>query len=63
MKDSEDFKVSEIKEQLINKINDIDKMLSELDFTDNNEDGIQNINPKIDINVLDVVDVLHGILN
>lgn len=47
----------------MNKINDIDKMLSELDFTDNNEDVIQNIDPKIDINKLDVVDVLHGILN
>jgi len=55
--------VPDIKKQLANRINDIDKMLSELDFRDTSEDGIQNIDPKIDINKLDVVDVLHGILN
>lgn len=55
-----------LKKQLESKINDIDKMLSELDFSETNQDDVQHvqpIDPKIDINTLDVVDVLHGILN
>lgn len=56
----------DLKKQLESKINDIDKMLSELDFSETNQDDeqhVQPIDPKIDINTLDVVDVLHGILN
>lgn len=56
----------DLKKQLESKINDIDKMLSELDFSETNQDDVQHvqpIDPKIDINTLDVVDVLHGILN
>lgn len=56
----------DLKKQLESRINDIDKMLSELDFTETNENDVQHvqpIDPKIDINSLDVVDVLHGILN
>ena len=51
------------KKRLESRISDIDKMLSELEFNNVNEDAMEMIDPKIDINQLDVVDVLHGILN
>ncbi len=51
------------KKLLESRISDIDKMLSELEFNNVNEEVMEMIDPKIDINQLDVVDVLHGILN
>jgi len=55
--------VPDTKKLLESRISDIDKMLSELEFNNVNEDAMEMIDPKIDINQLDVVDVLHGILN
>jgi len=55
--------VPDTKKLLESRINDIDKMLSELELNNINEEAMKTIDPKIDINQLDVVDVLHGILN
>jgi hypothetical protein len=55
--------VPDTKKLLESRISDIDKMLSELEFNNVNEEAMEMIDPKIDINQLDVVDVLHGILN
>lgn len=54
-----------MKKQIKSKINDINQMLSELDLNEDQNHSMETlaINPKIDINKLDVVDVLHNILN
>jgi hypothetical protein len=55
--------VQNTKKHIESKISDINQMLNELDFSDSSEQIDTNINPSIDINKLDVVDVLHNILN
>jgi hypothetical protein len=60
---SKGLKVQNTKKHIESKISDINQMLNELDFSDSSEQIDTNINPSIDINKLDVVDVLHNILN
>ncbi len=52
------------KKHIESKINDIDQMLKDLDIDESMIDtDTQNTNPAINIDELDVVDVLHNILN
>jgi len=53
--------LQDLKKHIRSKINDIDLMLTELNIQEVN-DGEKN-KPEIDIETLDVVDVLHNILN
>lgn len=57
--------MTDIKKHIESKINDINQMLSELDIDETPDIGVktQGTDPKIDISKLDVVDVLHNILN
>lgn len=52
-----------MKKNIKKKINDIDQMLIDLNIDEYSEEALTEINPKIDINQLDVVDVLNNILN
>lgn len=45
------------------KINDIDQMISELDIDENNDVYAQKQDTLVDIEGLDVIDVLHNLLN
>lgn len=51
------------KKQIEKKIEDIDQMLNDLDVNESQKTDSQNANSSIDINGLDVLDVLHNILN
>ena len=52
-----------VKKHIERKIHDIDQMLNELILDEVNDETTTEEQPKIDINQLDVVDVLHNILN
>lgn len=52
----------DVKQNIRNKIRDIDQMLNDLS-ADENEMNVTKEETLIDINELDVVDVLHKILN
>ncbi len=56
-------KLQNVKQNIKSKINDIDKMLNDLDSNENKLNKADDINSIIDINQLDVVDVLNNILN
>ncbi len=56
-------KLQNVKQNIKSKINDIDKMLNDLDSDENKLNNTDDINSIIDINQLDVVDVLNNILN
>lgn len=56
-------KLQDIKQNIKSKINDIDKMLNDLNADENALNNSDDINKVIDINQLDVVDVLNNILN
>jgi hypothetical protein len=45
------------------KIEDIDQMLKDIDIGELGDTDTQGVNSNIDINGLDVLDVLHNILN
>jgi len=53
--------MSEIKEQIINKISDIDYMLNDLNM-DDPQITTSGINQNLDIHNIDVVEALHQIL-
>ena len=55
-------KLHDVKQNIRNKIRDIDQMLNDLS-ADENEMNVTKEETLIDINELDVVDVLHKILN
>ncbi len=55
--------LSESKKKIEEKIHELDEMLADLDADDTNDADGKRKNTKIDINGLDVVDVLHNILN
>jgi len=51
------------KKMIEEKIKDIDQMLIDLDIDESNDVDSQKPNAEIDIKGLDVLDVLHNILN
>ena len=55
--------MQDIKKNIESKINDIDQMLNELTIDEIRDANENTPNPEIDIEELDVVDVLHNILN
>ncbi len=55
--------MQDVKQNIQSKINDIDQMLNDLNADENVLNKTDDINAIIDINKLDVVDVLHNILN
>jgi hypothetical protein len=55
--------LQDVKQNIKSKINDIDKMLNDLNVDENKLNKPDDINKIIDINQLDVVDVLNNILN
>jgi len=57
--------MQELKKTTLEKINAIDQMLHDLNIYEADETDMQNDNPKINsdgLDVLDVLDVLHSIL-
>lgn len=55
--------MQDVKQNIKSKINDIDQMINDLNADENALNKADDINAIIDINKLDVVDVLHNILN
>jgi len=55
--------MQDLKKHIESKINDIDQMLNDLNLDEDKDENEKVTQPQIDINDLDVVDVLHNILN
>jgi len=55
--------MQDLKKHIESKINDIDQMLNDLNLDEGKDENEKVTQPQIDINDLDVVDVLHNILN
>lgn len=55
--------MSENKRKIENKINELDEMLTDLIADQVNSEDSQNINDKVNINRLHVMDIVQNILN
>lgn len=53
----------DIKKKIVEKINDIDLMLNDLDISKTAETKTDEANPKLDIKKLDVIEVIDNILS
>lgn len=57
------LRLSENKRKIENKINELDEMLTDLIADQVNSEDSQNINDKVNINRLHVMDIVQNILN